>query len=370
VSSPLDNIKPQVRAVAAYTLAARQSAIKINQNENPFEIETRVKERVLALARERPWGRYPAFDPQDLLDRLADFAGWRPDGVLAGNGSNELIEALLLVTVGPGARVLIPEPTFTLYALLTKVLGGETVRVGLAADLEYDAAALLRVQQEQKPTLTIVCSPNNPTGGVLALDDVERLCDATSGLVVIDEAYHEFSGQSAVPLLARHPNLVVLRTFSKAMGMAGLRVGYLMASPELVREINKARLPYNLNFFSEAAAMAAIEEWPALERNIARLIDLRETLRAELQQVPGVKVYPSRANFFLVELTDADPKAVFEAIYRRGILIRDVTSYPRLARCLRITVGSDEENAALVAALRESMVEVAGTSAGAARRTS
>jgi len=368
VSTPLDNIKPQVRQIAAYTLAARRAAIKINQNENPYEMESRIKQRVLAMAMERPWGRYPDFDPQELLDALAAFAGWKPNGVLAGNGSNELIEALLLVTVGSGTRVVIPEPTFTLYGLLTKVLGGEVVKVGLAPELEYDVDALLRAQ-EQKPTLTIICSPNNPTGGIVTLDEIERLCASTTGLIVIDEAYHEFSGQSAVPLLAKHPNLVVLRTFSKAMAMAGLRVGYLMASPELVREINKARLPYNLNFLSQAAAMAAIEEFPALEIVIGRLVFLRESLRAELQKIAGVKAYPSRANFFLIELAEADPKAVFEAVYRRGILIRDVTSYPRLQRCLRISVGTEEENRALVTALRESLVEVGGAAAAKERTT-
>jgi histidinol-phosphate aminotransferase len=364
VSSPLDNVKPQVRAIAAYTLAARRAPIKINQNENPYEMEARIKERVLAMARERPWGRYPDFDPQELLDALAAFAGWKPDGVLAGNGSNELIEALLLVTVGAGTKVAIPEPTFTLYGLLTKVLGGEVVRVSVGPEFEYDVDALLKAQ-EQKPALTILCSPNNPTGSVVTPDEIERLCRSTSGLIVIDEAYHEFSGQSAVPLLSRHPNLVVLRTFSKAMAMAGLRVGYLMASPELVREINKARLPYNLNFLSQAAAMAAIEEFPGLKTVIDRLIALREDLRRDLQKIPGVRVYPSRANFFLVELAEADPKAVFEAVYRRGILIRDVTSYPRLQRCLRISVGSEEENRALVVAFREAIEEVLGATRAA-----
>jgi histidinol-phosphate aminotransferase len=364
VKAPLDVIKPEVRALAAYTLAARQSRIKINQNENPFEIEDRVKERVLAFARERPWGRYPDFDPQELLDALAKFSGWKADGVLAGNGSNELIEALLLCTVGPGTRVLIPEPTFTLYALLTKVLGGEALRVGLGPELEYDLRAILAAQDALKPALTIVCSPNNPTGGALTTVDIERLCAASEGLVVIDEAYHEFSGQSAVPLLAAHPNLVVLRTFSKAMGMAGLRVGYLLASPELVREINKARLPYNLNFFSQAAALAALEEWPALKTNIDRLVHLRGDLMGDLQKLPGVKVYPSQANFFLVELAEADPRTVFESIYRRGILIRDVTSYPRLSRCLRISVGSEEENRALVEALQAALAESAVRPAG------
>jgi histidinol-phosphate aminotransferase len=356
VSSPLDNVKPQVRAIGAYTLAARQAAVKINQNENPFEMDARIKERVLSMARERPWGRYPDFDPKELLEHLARFSGWTADGVLAGNGSNELIEALLLVTVGQGTRVVIPEPTFTLYALLTSILGGQPIRVTMNADLEYDVDALDRAQRENEAALTIVCSPNNPTGGVLTPDEVERLCRSSRGLVVIDEAYHEFSGQTVVPLLAKHENLVVLRTFSKAMAMAGLRVGYLLASPELVREINKARLPYNVNFFSQMAAIAAIEEWASLKVNIDRLITLRGTLQGELAKLPGVRVYPTRANFFLVELADADPKAVFESVYRRGVLIRDVTSYPRLSRCLRISVGSEEENQALLAALKEALV--------------
>jgi histidinol-phosphate aminotransferase len=357
VSSPLGNVKPQVRAIGAYTLAARHAAVKINQNENPFEMSAAIKERVLAMARERPWGRYPDFDPVELLEQLARFSAWTADGVLAGNGSNELIEALLLVTVGAGTKVVIPEPTFTLYALMTTILGGQPVRVALASDLEYDVAALRRAQDEHKPALTIVCSPNNPTGGVVTLAEVESLCAASSGLVVIDEAYHEFSGQSVVPLLARYSNLVVLRTFSKAMAMAGLRVGYLLASPELVREINKARLPYNLNFFSQAAAMVAIDEWASLKVTIDRLIALRGELQGELARLPGIKVYPTRANFFLIELANADPKAVFESLYERGVLVRDVTSYPRLSRCLRVSVGSEEENRALVAALAEALRE-------------
>jgi histidinol-phosphate aminotransferase len=316
---------------------------------------------VLAQALARPWSRYPAFDPKQLLQALADFSGWRADGILAGNGSNELIEALLVVTVGAGTRVVIPEPTFTLYALLTTVLGGEAVRVrmlapaeaasGARAHFRYDADAIRKARQAHSAALTIVCSPNNPTGTSLSLAEIERLCGDGDGLVVIDEAYHEFAGASAVPLLARHPNLVVLRTFSKAMGLAGLRVGYLLASPELVREVNKARLPYNVNFFSQLAALAALEERETLAGNVRRLIQGRERLLARLADVPGVRAHASDANFFLLELLKADPKAVFDAMARRGVLVRDVTAYPQLARCLRVSVGSEEENDAFLHAL-------------------
>jgi histidinol-phosphate aminotransferase len=355
MSDPLRHVKPAVRALKAYTLAARSAPVKINQNENPYDLPESFKRRVLERALARPWSRYPDFDPKELVEALARCAGWRPDGVLAGNGSNELIEALLLVSVGPGTRVVIPEPTFTLYALLTGILGGDVVRVPLDADLQYDVPALLDARRWSDAAVTVVCSPNNPTGGVLSPDEVRRLCREESGLVVVDEAYHEFAGQSVVPLLAEQPNLVVLRTFSKAMALAGLRVGYLLASPELVREIDKARLPYNLNFFSQMAALAALEDGPTLARSVERLVASREALLLALGRMPGVRAYPSKANFILVEILEGDPKAIFEALYRDGVLVRDVTSYPRLSRCLRVSVGSEEENAAFLSALAASL---------------
>ena len=365
---PLRHVKPAVRGIAAYTLALREALVKINQNENPWDLEDAVKRRVIETALARPWSRYPDFDPKELLAALARFSGWREDGVLAGNGSNELIEALLLVTVGAGTRVVIPAPTFTLYALMTTILGGEPVRVPLrpagadpAAGLAYVVDAISAARRESNASVTIVCSPNTPTGNALALADVERLCDESDSLVVIDEAYHEFSGETVVPLLARHPNLVVLRTFSKAMALAGLRVGYLLASPELVREINKARLPYNLNFFSQAAAIAALEETAALEASVARLVRERERVLAVLASMPGVRAWPSRANFFVLELLEGtDPKAVFSSMLRRGVLVRDVTSYPMLGRCLRVSVGSEAENEAFLGALGTALGEAGG----------
>jgi histidinol-phosphate aminotransferase len=353
--NPLQHVKPAVRQIGAYTLASRRASMKLNQNENPFDLPEAVKRRVVEQAMARSWSRYPDFDPQELLQKLAAFAGWRADGVLAGNGSNELIEALLVVTVGPGTRVLVPEPTFTLYALMTKILGGELLPAKLGPQLEYLPQELRAAREALRPSVTIVCSPNNPTGSFLEPEEVAALCAGHDGLVVIDEAYHEFAGRSVVPLLADHPNLVVLRTFSKAMGMAGLRVGYLLASPELVREVNKARLPYNLNFFAQMAAIAALEESALLAERVDLLVRERDELYRRLAHVAGVRPYPSRANFILFEVEDADPKAVFEEIYQRGVLIRDVSAAPRLSRCLRVSVGSEEENEAFLAALRHAL---------------
>jgi histidinol-phosphate aminotransferase len=347
--SALDHVKPVVRGIGAYTLPPLEAPIKVNQNENPHELPDALKRKVMQRALARPWGRYPPFDPAELQQALAASAGWRADGVLVGNGSNELIQALLMVTVGEGTPVVIPEPTFTLYAMVTRFLGGRVVNVALGPGLEYDLAAIRAARAASHAPVTIVCSPNNPTGSWLPPEDVAELCGESDRLVVVDEAYHEFSGRSVVPLLGVHENLIVLRTFSKAMAMAGLRVGYLMASPALVREINKARLPYNVNVVSGLAALAALEEREALRASVAGLVAERERLAGALSRLDGVRVFPSAANFLLVELSEVAPAAAFAALHAQGILVRDVSSAPRLARCLRVSVGAPAENDAVIA---------------------
>ena len=264
MAAPLDMIKPAVRALRAYTLSPHRASVKINQNENPWDAPNEIKEDVLRRFAAREWSRYPDFVPASLHAKLAQFANWKPDGVIAGNGSNELIQAVLMVAVGPGKRVLISEPTFALYKQVATVLGGEVDTVLLTPQLTYDTGALLDAIADKQPDVTIICSPNNPTGCAIQTTDLQRLLRVARGLVVIDEAYHEFAQQSVVPLLAEHENLIVLRTFSKARACAALRVGYLLAAPELVREIRKAVLPYNLNAFSQFAAEVAIERYATL----------------------------------------------------------------------------------------------------------
>jgi histidinol-phosphate aminotransferase len=354
MTAPLDIIKPAVRALRAYTLSPDRATVKLNQNENPWDAPAELKEEVLRRFSERKWSRYPDFVPVSLHERLAQFAEWKPDGVIAGNGSNELIQALLMVTMGPGKRVLISEPTFALYRQIATVLGGEVESVLLTPELVYDVPALLKAIEEKQPDVTIICSPNNPTGCVIETADLRRLLAASRGLVVIDEAYHEFAGQSVVPLLAEHENLIVLRTFSKAMAFAALRVGYLLASPELATEIRKAVLPYNLNAFSQIAAEVAIEKYPTvLGPTVNTIIAERERLHAAISQIEGLAPVLSRGNFMVVR-TERDPRQIFEELLKRDILVRDVSGYPMLRHYFRFNVGTPEENDRLLSALRES----------------
>jgi histidinol-phosphate aminotransferase len=342
-------IKPEVLKAAAYTLRHFEAKIKINQNENPYEMPAPIKAAVEKVMVRRLWSRYPPFFPEELAKRLAAFSGWQSEGILVGNGSNELIQALLIVTVEKGKRVVFPQPTFALYKLLTSILGGDCDEVYLTADLRFDVAKLLMAVQDAD--VTILCTPNNPTGTALTLDELRQILRAARGLVIVDEAYHEFSRRTVVPLLREFENLVVLRTFSKAMAMAGLRVGYLLSHPDIVGEIAKAKLPYNLNVFSMAAAEAAVEHFDLLKPQIDLLIDERERVFRRLNEIQTVRAYPSEANFIAFE-TELSPGPIFDALYAEGILIRDISRYPMLSQFLRISIGTPAENDSFLEAFK------------------
>ena len=350
-----DVIKPSVRALHAYSLAPDRASIKLNQNENPWDAPARIKDEVLRRFAERNWSRYPDFIPARLHEQLAAFAHWKPDGVIAGNGSNELIQAVLMVTIAAGKRVLISEPTFMLYRQVATVFDGEVETVHLTPDLKYDGEALLKTIETRQPDVTIICSPNNPTGCVIDEAALRSILSASRGLVVIDEAYHEFAQRSVVPLLNDHENLVVLRTFSKAMAYAALRVGYLMAAPELVREIGKAVLPYNLNVFSQIAAEVAMENYASeLGPLVQKILAERDRLFDELTQINGLSPVKSEANFIVVK-SATDPTQIFADLLQHDILIRDVSKYPMLRDYFRFSVGTPEENDYLLKTIRELM---------------
>src|SRR5437867_7793694 len=347
--SPSDAVKPEVRGLTAYTLKHFEADVKLDQNENPYELPLDLKREIVDRVLRRPWGRYPEFVPAAVIKTLAKFSGWHEDGILVGNGSNELIQATLTVTLGPGRSLVAPQPTFMLYKLMATALQAQAIDVLLKPeDLTFDVDALILAARSSD--VVVVCSPNNPTGTPLEHDALVAVLKNARGLVLVDEAYHEFSGHTALPLLAGHRNLVVLRTFSKAMAMAGLRFGYLMAHPEIAREVYKSKLPYNVNIFTLAAAEVVIERHAVLTEGIAALVRERGRVFAELRRRPAVRVFPSKANFILMK-TPRPARELFDGLYGQGVLVRDVSSYPLLDRCLRVSIGTPEENDRFLAAL-------------------
>ncbi len=350
--TPLYGVKEQVLKVPPYTLRTYEAKVKLNQNENPYDFPDDLKQETFRRFMARRWSRYPEFVPDSLRAQLADYSGWKKEGILVGNGSNELLLAGLLVLVRDRTPVIMPSPSFQLYGLVSQILCARISAVPLKPDMGYNVDALLAAADEASAKVIILCSPNNPTGTELAPEHLRLILEHFGGHVLLDEAYYEFSGHTGLQFMERFPRLIVTRTFSKAMGMAGLRLGYLMAHPDLASQIAKAKLPYNVNQFSLTAAQVALENRDRYRPAIEMILRERDRLGRLLSGIPGIKVFPTGANFFLFELP-VPPRGVFEVLYRQGILIRDVSSYPMLSRCLRVTVGTPEENDLFIAALQQ-----------------
>jgi len=353
-SAALALIKASVRTQAAYSLEQPVTARKLNQNEAPADLPEALKHEILARAGALPWHRYPAFVPAHLTRIIAARHGWMAEGVLVGNGSNEVIQAALAVTLGDGDVAVAPAPTFSLYRLLAGVMGARYIPVPLASDFRFDLDGLIAAVRRERARVLVLNSPNNPTGSALPEGAVERCLAETDTLILCDEAYQEFGGPSAVPLLHRSPRVVVFRTFSKAIGLAGLRFGYALAHPDVAREIAKAKLPYNVNAITLAAAEVAFEHREVFEARTRAVIAERERFVSALAELPGVRVFPSSANFVLIRLEAMPAGEVFRRLLdEHGILIRDVSHNAGLAECLRISIGEREDMDAVVAALRE-----------------
>jgi histidinol-phosphate aminotransferase len=263
-----------------------------------------------------------------------------------------MIQSVVNSIVEKGVRVVLPEPTFSVYQQVVNVAGGEIISVPLNEDLTFNFPRLASKIDTSKASLTVICSPNNPTGCVIGARDLATIARNSDGIVVVDQAYLEIGGEDFTPLLKEYKNLVILRTFSKAMAMGGLRVGYCLAAPELIREFNKAKMPYSLNFFSMTAAEVALENLNLLRPLVDKMQRERDRLFADLRKIKGLAPVPSAANFFCVK-TAMPPKELFESLHARGILIRDISKAPMLSEHVRISVGTPEENDRLIAALKE-----------------
>ena len=347
--SVTNNIIPSVRALGAYALNATEARVKLNQNESPWDVSDDFKARVLERVQKHDWNRYPDFHPADVLQGLGELHGLSGENVLIGNGSNELIQAIFAGTVGVGTKVAIPVPTFTLYAMMVAANQGELIEVMLKDDLSYDLDAWRKLADEGEAHL-LLCTPNNPTGSVVSKADLADLAQRTSKLVIVDEAYVHFGEEDLSGLVQSHPNVIVLRTFSKASGLASVRFGYALAAKELVPELNKVKLPYNVGIFGLEVARMAIEDPTVFDASVAPLNKERRRLEDALASMPFDLVLRGMANFVVVRTPRA--KELFDGLYEQGILIRNIGGYPMLANCLRISVGTPAENDELIAALR------------------
>ena len=351
-------IRPEVQAMHAYPVPDATGMVKLDVMESPYRLPESLAAEVGQVVSKLAMNRYPVPSATELRALIREVMQV-PSGcdVLLGNGSDECIQYITAALAREGALVMAPAPSFAMFSMYAFLYRLRFVGVPLREDFTLDTEAFLAAMAREKPALVWIAFPNNPTGNAFPVADVERIIRAAPGLVVIDEAYQPFAGMTFMPRLTEFENMVVLRTVSK-IGMAGLRLGYVCGRPEWIGSFDKTRSPFNINVLTEAVAIKLLQNKKVLDAQAAKVLEERERVRAELAHLAGLTVFPSAANFLLARVAGAKGGAsrAFQRLKEQGVLVKDFPGgHPLLENCLRLTIGTSEENRILIAALREAL---------------
>ncbi len=343
-------LRSDIQAINAYHVPASDDMVKLDAMESPFPLPDELIGQYLAYLADAELNRYPNPSADELQQTLRELMGIPADfGVLLGNGSDELIQ-LLALACDSGDTILSIEPSFVMYEMIAKFTRLNYQGVNLDDHFEIDLSATLSAIDTHKPKLIFIAYPNNPTGNAFDRSSIEAIITSTEAMVVLDEAYYAYADDSFLMDIAKYPNLVLLRTVSK-IGFAGLRLGLLVGAKDTVSELDKLRLPYNINTLTQVSANFLLQEKDEIDKNAKIIINERANLSAALSAIDGLDVYPSQANFILFKAPGAN--ALFEALKTQGVLIKNLSSAPNLDGCLRVTVGSMEENALFVSIVKD-----------------
>jgi histidinol-phosphate aminotransferase len=342
--------RDQIRAMVGYHSAQVDVPIRLNTNESPFPPPTGWVEKLADVAREIDWNRYPDRAATALRAVIAARHGVSVENVFVANGSNEVLQTILLTYGGHGRTVATFEPTYQMYAQIARVTGAEVVVGERRADFTLDSHEIERLMQRESPAVTFLCNPNNPTGLVEPRENLEALLQHATGVVVVDEAYAEFSDWSAMDMISEDRALAVTRTFSKTLSMAALRVGYVVAPTWMIAQLEIAALPYHLDSFKQAATTAALSFTSEMEDRVSLIKSERTRIESSLSAL-DIEVWPSGSNFVLFRPRSRKASDVWTSLLAAGILVRDCSSWARLEGCLRVTVGTPDENSAFLAAM-------------------
>lgn len=345
-------VRDDLRALEGYHSAQVDVQVRLNTNESPLPPPPEWSAALAAELRGLDWNRYPDRQAQLLRQAIADHHGVAPEQIFAANGSNEVLQTLLLTFAGAGRTVATFEPTYQLHGHIARITGATTVEGERDSDFALDIAEVTRVLATHRPAVTFLCSPNNPTGALEPPDLVRATLAQVPGLLVVDEAYGQFADWSAQELIAQDQPLVVVRTFSKTWSMAAARLGYLIGPAWLVAELDKVALPYHLDAVKQAAGRLALGYVDAMNTRVAQLVAERDRVMAALRALP-LHVFPSQANFVLFRPQLVGGRQVWQHLVERSVLVRDCSGWPRLDNCLRVTMGTSAENDAFLSALTE-----------------
>jgi histidinol-phosphate aminotransferase len=359
-----DMIQKEVRDLSCYEVKTilgqknQEKIVKMNLNEN-FAMPTEtIQELLLEACRSIDVRAYPPPRGSLAAKAISSFLGFSEYEVSVANGADEIMDLLMKVFVRKGSKVMVVEPSFPMYTFFAQLYGGSAVPVLLRPDFSLDVDAILK-NADKDTRLLFVCSPNNPTGNQFREANMKRLLQEFNGVVVVDEAYVDFAQASVLNWLRKYDNLAVLRSFSKAFGLAGLRLGYLVSNNSIVEYVQRVVGPFNVNSVTQQTIALALEKWSYFEQEIKLVVDEREWLMKKLRQIDGVNPYPSDANFILFKITkDGLTSAkVTERMEKRNVLVKDRGHLPLLQNCIRVTIGTRNMNQAFLSALKQSLEE-------------
>ncbi|WP_156801170.1 histidinol-phosphate transaminase [Desulfitobacterium dichloroeliminans] len=347
-------LRPQIQTLKAYESKAIPGCVRLDANENPLTWPKGMREELFASS--FALNRYPDGEAQGLRLALSQYTGVPVEGILAGNGSDELIQLVMTTFGGEKGAVIYHPPTFSMYGAAAQVTGTDTIEVPLllaedGRDFCLDVDGILEAAGQPRVHMIILCNPNNPTGTLFPREDILRIVKESQKIVIVDEAYGEFAGESVVDQIPNHPNLLVMKTYSKLFAMAALRLGYLLGQGSTIQLLNRARQPFNVNSFTQKAGVVAlnyVEDYRAQGR---LLIDELDKIVEALKLLPQVTVFATRANFVLFR--PENPEQVYEQLIERGFLIRNMGNLPVVGKALRLSTGLPEENTRLISALEE-----------------
>ncbi len=344
-------VKDKVKTLKPYHVDNVDCAVKLHANENSFPLPSSIQKLFEESFRTYDLNRYPDPDSATLRKTLSKKLNISTESLVLGNGSDELIQIILQIFCDMGETVAFPDPTFAMYSILAKGMGLKTHTIPLDAQWNFKANDLLSSIKDNKPKIIFFSYPNNPTGNCFSQKEIQLVIENFSGIVVVDEAYFDFSKTTYLEKISNHNNVIILRSLSK-IGLAGLRVGYAIADPIIINEINKVRLPYNSNTVSQNLAEQLLNNFEPIQEQIDTILQERDRVKKSLSQFSSLAVFSSDANFILFRTTHNSTE-LFNQLAERGILIRDLSSHPRLKNCLRVTIGTPEENDAFLEKLKE-----------------
>lgn len=334
-------IRKSIQELKEYTVPQDKYEVKLNQNESPYDVPKNLKEEIIKKIMFADWNRYPSRTAIPLVKAISLYTNFPEEGIVAANASNEILQAVFQTICNTGDKIVAISPGFAIYPYLSKIMDLNLIEVPLLEDFSFDTEEIINEGKEAE--MVVLALPNNPTGTTISIEEIEEIARSIEGIFVVDEAYFEFSGKTAIPLLDKYDNIIIIRTLSKAFGLAGLRLGYLLTNAELSGAVQKAKLPFSVGILGQIAGEVLLKKNEYIRDIVKKIMDEKEKVFTELKGIPTIEPVPSYTNFILFKTQKMSGRDLFDEMYSRGVLLRFFDT-PRLKNTLRVTIGKPEEN--------------------------